>query len=211
MSLARAALTAFVGHVSTAVHPDVVEVAGGSARTPASVVVLPLALERISRSRRDGPLLDLELRAAVVCSGPRDLENAEALLVACERLPSCTVSVLDASDRRPVPSGLGFVVAIPVSVPLAEVVGPPVREPLRIRTTVGHLLRGTVVGADGRGVPGVRIRGHGSAGTAATDASGRFEVLASQDDVHRLTAELDGTSRTVTVDPRDVPVTIRWD
>ena len=211
MSVSRAALAALVDLVSATVAPDVVVSAGEHRELPAAVSVLPLALERVSRSRRDGPLLDLELRAAVVCSGPRDLENTEALLVALELRSTYTVSALDRALWPDVPPGLGCAVTVPVPVRLDEPTGPPVREPLQIRTTVGRRLSGTVVGADGKGVPGVRIRGHVFAGAATSDTAGRFEILASRDETQRLTAELNGTARTVTVAAGNAPVTIRWE
>ncbi|MFI7742502.1 carboxypeptidase-like regulatory domain-containing protein [Kocuria rhizosphaericola] len=211
MSVSRAALTALTDLVAATVAPDEVAVAGEPHDHPAAVSVVPLALDRVSRSRRDGPLLDLELRVALVCTGPRDLENTESLLVVLERRSACTVSALDRTTWPDVPHGLGCAVTVPLSVRLDEPAGPPVREPMKIRTTVGRRLSGTVVGADGRGVPGVQIRGHVSAGTATSDAKGRFEVLTSQEDSQRLTAELGGTARTVTVAARDAPVTIRWE
>lgn len=211
MSVSRTALGSFVDLVAATVAPDEVAPPGEQREPRAAVSVVPLALQRVSRSRRDGPLLDLELRVAVVCSGPRDLENTEALLVMLELRSAYTVSSLDRALWPELPPGLGFAASVPVSVRLDEPAGPPVREPLQIRTTVGRRLSGTVVGADGKGVPGVRIRGHVTAGTATSDTAGHFEVLASQDGTQRLTAELDGAARTVTVAAGNAPVTIRWE
>jgi len=62
----RSSLETIVNVVKDAAHPLKVDVrAGGAAPDDAEVSVIPVSMDRVGRSRRDGPILDLQLTVAV--------------------------------------------------------------------------------------------------------------------------------------------------
>jgi hypothetical protein len=218
MSLARAALTEFAAFVSAAVSPDAAtleeDTAGPDDPPPPSegpIRIRPVALDRTSRSQRDGPVLDLELTVAVSSSGRRGLENTEALLTALESVGRYRVAPLDRQGLPAVPAVFSFLVRIPVAIRLDIPAGPPVREPLQLRMGTGYLLQGTVLGRDGKPLAGARVRAHASARTSTTGTDGRFELLTTHDDTQHFTVEFDGAARRISASSRDVPLTLRWE
>lgn len=222
MSLARAALTEFAAFVSAAVSPDAAtleenleeDTAEPDDPSPPSegpVRIRPVALDRTSRSQRDGPVLDLELTVAVSSSGRRGLENTEALLTALEAAGRYRVAPLDRQGPPALPTVFSFLVRIPVAVRLDIPVGPPVREPLQLRMGTGRLLQGTLLDADGKPLAGARVRAHASARTASTGTDGGFELLTTHDDTQHFTVEFDGAARRISASSRDVPLTLRWE
>lgn len=144
MSSLRSSLELLVGLFAAAVGPDaVVLVTDDAEQTPGSpsasdapVQVRPLSVMRIGRSRRDGPVLDLELRVAVVCSGEYSIDNIESLLRALETTGNYTVGALDPFHGQVSETRLGFVTTVPVSLRLDEPRGPLVREPLVVKTVL---------------------------------------------------------------------------
>ncbi|MBB5641931.1 hypothetical protein [Cryobacterium roopkundense] len=213
MSVVRSSLSALVSVLAEAVAPDSVGVSdgGGPGSTDAvptdPVIVRVLTLERIGRSRRDGPVLDLELSAAVSCTGPRSLENAEQMLTAVENTSRYSVAPLtpEASSA----AGLGFLVRVPVTLRLTEPSGPAILEPVHVTTMVGRRLSGVVVGPDGRGIAGVSIRSRASSVSVASDTTGRFTLLSSLEAVQQFTVEFRGVTRLVTA-PVDPALVLTW-
>lgn len=218
MSVARAALTEFAAFVSAAVSPDAATLEEDAAEpddpSPPSeglIRIRPVALDRTSRSQRDGPVLDLELTVAVSSSGRRGLENTEALLTALESVGRYRVAPMDMQGPPAVPAVFSLLVRIPVAVRLDIPAGLPVREPLQVRMGTGRLLQGAVLGTDGKPLAGARVRAHASARTATTGMDGRFELLTTHDDTQHFTVEFDGASRRTSASSRDVPLTLRWE
>ena len=224
----RSSLTELIGILRSAVEPDQLELDDGTLKTddgPPSVpvTVRSTSLSRVGRSRRDGPVLDLELTVAVECRGPRQLDNIEKLLLAVERhskyttLPAGNANIgtsgaNDAQARNPVQTALlGFLVRVPVSVRLDEPSGPPVLEPLIARTVIGRRISGQLLDIHNQGIPNARIRAHSSATAVVSDAAGRFEVLASADELQHFAVAVRGTEREVTATTSTLPVTIRWE
>lgn len=87
------------------------------------VLIRPLSLRRIGRSRRVGSLLDLELEVAVETAGGDVLGLTERLLLAAEVTPHVRIDALP--DDAP---GFGFVVVLSASVAVTEPTGPLVTE-----------------------------------------------------------------------------------
>ncbi len=134
------------------------------------VLLTPLWLHRLGRSRRVGPLLDLELAVAVETGGNDVLALTERLLVAAESAPHLRIEPLPAD--RP---GFGFVVVLGASVEIIEPSGPPVREPVvQVHSLVA--VSGTVVGPDGTPLPDVDVRSSLTRQRTTTDATGRFTL-----------------------------------
>jgi hypothetical protein len=208
MSDVRTSLATLVDVLSSAVAPDSVGLQDGGPIPTDPVVVQVLTVERIGRSRRDGPVLDLELSAAVRCTGPRSLENVEQLLGAIESGAHYAVGPLAPSvgeDR------LGFLVRIPVTMRLPEPEGPPVREPVVVNALVGRHLYGVVVGPDGFGIAGASVRSLASSVEVQSDGKGRFEMLSTPDPVQEFSVGFRGATRQITVDADPLPVIIRWE
>ncbi|WP_051973396.1 hypothetical protein [Cryobacterium sp. MLB-32] len=206
MSVVRSSLSDLVAVLADAVVPDSVGVQhGGQPETEAAptdpVLVRVVALDRIGRSRRDGPVLDLELSAAVACTGEHTLDNLERMMVALENLSRYSVAPLTPELRAT--GAVGFLVRVPVNLRLTEPGGPPILEPLQVTTVIGRQLRGVVVGSDGHGLAGASIRARASAVAVASDRAGRFTLLSTSDPVQDFTVEYRGTTRLVTaaVDP----------
>ncbi len=219
MGVVRTSLTELVGLLNNAIAPEHVTLSDGSRSgsddpdDPSGTTIRPTALTRVGRSRRDGPVLDLELTARVDCRGPHQLDNLEKLLLAVEHHSQyATAPVPDQelaaeTDRE----ALGFLVRIPVSVRLDEPSGPPVREPLITRLVAGRTISGRLLDSHNNGIPHARIRVHSSANAVVSDDSGRFEVLASADELQHFAVAVRGTERQVTATTKTLPVTIRWE
>jgi hypothetical protein len=126
----RVFLDALLGILSTAVAPRKVALATeGAAESDAPIQVRALSVERVGRSRGEGPALDLRLVVRVLCGGPTAIDDIEALLVALETGPY-TVTPLDRAELAAGDLRLGFIASVPVSVALAETRGPRVEKPL---------------------------------------------------------------------------------
>ncbi|MEE2568865.1 carboxypeptidase-like regulatory domain-containing protein [Pseudarthrobacter sp. J64] len=231
MGVVRTSLTELVGLLNNAIAPDHVTLDDGSAGgttgrsgageslsgesddpdDPSGTTIRPTALTRVGRSRRDGPVLDLELTARIECRGPNQLDNLEKLLLAVEHHSQYATAPVPetpiGSDRET----LGFLVRIPVSVRLEEPSGPPVREPLITRLEAGRTISGRVLDSHNNGIPHARIRVHSSANAVVSDDSGRFEVLASADELQNFAVAVRGTERQLTATTRTLPVTLRWE
>ncbi|UVJ39183.1 hypothetical protein [Arthrobacter sp. CJ23] len=233
MGFVRSSLTELLGVLSDAVSPERVRFDDGSAGTSetgpadpapgtpepgtpeAPVTVHAVALNRVGRSRREGPVLDLELRVAVECHGPKQLDNMEKLLLAVER--NSQYSVVSSGEFQPgeyepnVRQGLGFLVRIPVALRFDEPSGPPVLEPLIATTVTARRLHGRLVDVHNKGIPDAYIRAHSSATAVVSDATGHFEVLASADEIQHFAVAVRGTEREVSASTSSLPVIIRWE
>jgi hypothetical protein len=134
------------------------------------VLVTPLSLTRVGRSRRADSLLDLELTVAVEAGGSDVLDLTERLLLAAEATPHARLEALP-PDR----TGFGFVIAVGVSIAVAEPTGPPVKERV---VTVQPLVAvtGTVVDSDGVALTGVEVRSSLTRQQTITDGAGRFAL-----------------------------------
>lgn len=219
MGHVHSSLSDLLGVLSNAVAPQHVRFDDGSptAVVPppdAPVTVRAVALNRVGRSRRDGPVLDLELRVAVECHGPDQLENMERLLLAVEL--HSHYSVVSSGEFRheeysdAIQQGLGFMVRVPVALPFEEPSDPPAREPDPGKASGGRRIRGRLVDAHNKGIPHAYIHAHSSATAVLSDATGHFEVLASADDLQHFAVAVDGTEREVSATTRSLPVIIRW-
>jgi len=131
MSAVRSTMNTLLELVADHIKPDRVAEAGDAESVAdAAVVVRPIGLERIGRSQRDGPVLDLQLAVLVVCLGRRALDNLEALIAAVETNGPYSISKM---RPEPLPTGpvqLGFELRVPVSLRLEAIRGPIVTEPL---------------------------------------------------------------------------------
>jgi len=213
MGVVRTSLTELVGLLNDAIRPDRIRLDDGAGEDPeeapdADVYLTPTALTRVGRSRRDGPILDLELTARVECRGPRQLDNLEKLLLAVERHSKYTTAPAAAEAPS---AGLSFLVRIPVSARVDEPSGPPVLEPLIAHTVAGRTISGRLLDSHNTGIPNARIRVHSSANAVVSDDSGRFEVLASADELQHFAVAVRGTERQLTATTSTLPVTIRWE
>jgi hypothetical protein len=145
--------------------------AGGHAPDPRpDVLVTPVGLTRVGRSRRAGALLDVELSVAVEAGGSDVLDLTERLLLAAEAAPHTRIDPLP--PERP---GFGFVVVLAASLTVPEPTGPPVREVV-VEVEPLVAVTGTVVDPDGAAVPGVAVRSSLLGRQAVTDAAGRFTL-----------------------------------
>lgn len=138
--------------------------------TRPDVLVTPLSLNRVGRSRRAGALLDLELAVAVEVGGPDVLGLTERLLAVAERTSHARVEPLPAD--RP---GFGFVITLPVSVTVTEPSGPPVSQVV-VESLPLVAVTGTVVDAGGVAQPGVEVQSNPAHLQTTTDAAGRFAL-----------------------------------
>lgn len=217
VGVVQASLTDLVGVLSAAVSPGLVHLEddGGPSPEEAAVTVRSVALNRVGRSRRNGPLLDLELRVAVEARGMERLGNMERLLLAVER--HSQYSVVSAGEFEPgeytasIRDGLGFLVRVPVSLAFDEPAGPPVLEPLIANTTVARRIHGRLVDIHNKGIPNAYIRAHSSATAVVSDATGHFEVLASADELQHFAVAVRGKEREMSASTSSLPVTIRWE
>ncbi|MCA0308964.1 MAG: carboxypeptidase-like regulatory domain-containing protein [Actinobacteria bacterium] len=135
-----------------------------------AVLVTPLSLDRVGRSRRAGALLDLELRVAVETSGDDVLGLTEALLLAAESVTHTRLESLP--QDRP---GFGFLIGLPVSVAVPEPTAPPV-EQVVVDLQPLVALTGTVVDPDGAAVPGAEVSSGLTRQRVTTDAAGAFSL-----------------------------------
>lgn len=176
MRAARVALNDLVDVLALAVEPRQVGVDDGS--TPVkddAVRVRALSLDRVGRSLRDGPVLDLVMVASVQCGGSGALDATELMLEALERRPQMAVEPL---PRDLMAAGLvGFLANVPVAVPLPEESGPIVREPLEAILRSVRAQSGRLLDRHGRVVEGAVVRGLDIGSTATTDRQGRFRLL----------------------------------
>jgi hypothetical protein len=134
------------------------------------VLLTPLSLTRVGRSRRVGSLLDLELSVAVEASGDDVLDLAERLMLAAETAPHARLDPLPAD--RP---GFGFVMAVGVSVDVTEPTGPQVQV---VEVDVEPLIAitGVVVDPDGAALAAVDVHSSLTRQQTTTDATGRFAL-----------------------------------
>ena len=135
------------------------------------VLVTPLSLHRVGRSRRVGSLLDLELAVAVEASGGDVLALTERLLLAAESTPHVRIDPLPDGAR-----GFGFVVVLGVSVEITEPSGPPVTETV-VDVHPLAAVTGTVLNPDGSALAGAEVRSSLTRQQTATDVTGRFSLL----------------------------------
>ncbi|MBB6405299.1 hypothetical protein [Arthrobacter sp. AZCC_0090] len=220
VGVVRSSLTELLGILSDAVSPERVRFDDGSEpltgqSSAAPVTVHAVAMNRVGRSRREGPLLDLELKVAVECHGPRQLDNMEKLLLAVEHHNQ--YSVVSSGEFQPdeydagIRQGLGFLVRIPVGIRFDELSGPPVTEPLVATTTVARRIHGRLVDVHNKGIPDAYIRPHSSATAVVSDPTGHFEVLASADELQHFVVAVRGTEREVSANTSSLPVIIQWE
>ncbi|GAA4054083.1 hypothetical protein GCM10023063_48270 [Arthrobacter methylotrophus] len=213
-------MTELLGILSDAVSPERVRFDDGSEPlasqpTDAPVTVHTVAMNRVGRSRREGPLLDLELKVAVECHGPTQLDNMEKLLLAVEHHNQ--YSVVSSGEFQPdeydagIRQGLGFLVRIPVGIRFEEPSDPPAAKPLVATTTVSRRIHGRLVDVHNKGIPDAYIRAHSSATAVVSDPTGHFEVLASADDLQHFVVAVRGTEREVPANTSSLPVIIRWE
>lgn len=135
------------------------------------VLVTPLSLRRIGRSRRVGSLLDLELAVAVQAAGGDVLGLTERLLLAAEATPHVRIDPLPDDT-----GGFGFVVVLGASVAITEPTGPPVTETV-VEVHPLAAVTGTVVNPDGTALAGAEVRSSLTRQQTATDLAGRFSLL----------------------------------
>lgn len=218
MGHVRSSLSDLLGVLSDAVAPQHVRFDDGSptAVVPppdAPVTVRAVSLNRVGRSRREGPVLDLELRVAVECHGPEQLDNMEQLLMAVEL--HSQYSVVSNGEFRPeeysgtLQQGLGFLVRVPVSLRFEEPSDLPA-QPVTDPQGAGRRIRGRLVDGHNKGIPDAYIHAHSSATAAVSDATGHFEVLASPDELQHFAVAVNGTEREVSASTKKLPVIIRW-
>ena len=155
MHTARSALETLLATITEALTPAVVGLAGHATDgDDAEVVLTPVALRRVGRSRRDGALLDLELTVAVTTLGPDAIDHLEQLLVLAETR-GLTVWA------PPAPPVLGLTLALPVTVSIDEPTGP------RVDTVVVDVRPSASRG----GSPGVPVGVTNGASTHAVETS----------------------------------------
>ncbi|MFH5878898.1 hypothetical protein [Arthrobacter sp. NA-172] len=220
VGVVRSSLTELLGILSDAVLPERVRFDDNSEpptdpSTHAAVTVHAVAVNRVGRSRRDVPLLDLELKVAVECHGPTQLDNMEKLLLAVEH--NSQYSVVSSGEFEPdeydagIRQGLGFLIRIPVGIRLEEPSDPHATEPPIATTTVPRRIHGRLVDVHNKGIPDAYIRAHSSATAVVSDPTGHFEVLASADEVQHFVVAVRGTEREVPANTSSLPVIIRWE
>ena len=157
MPAARSALETLLDTIRQALAPVAVGLAGQAGDTDqddAEVLLTPVALRRVGRSRRAGALLDLELTVAVTAQGPDAIDHLERLLVLAETRGLAVASA-------PEPPVLGLNLALPVTVSIDEPTGP------RVETVVVDVL--PTVTRDGP--PGVPVGAASGASAYAIETS----------------------------------------
>ncbi len=196
MSASGTALASLVQQLATAVAPEPVVVDDGRLDHPAEAdtVVRPLALTRVGRSRRDGPVLDLLLFVEVSTRGPRALDLLERHLLTLERTGAQVVpdgwgdaravdQTLGAgtgggvATAGPRSAGLRIVVGVPVVLPLDEPQPPLVTHLPVVRVTAVSVVEGILLDVDGRCIKGALVRSSQTGATSVSDRHGRFRVL----------------------------------
>lgn len=185
MSVSQRAFDALSDHLRKA--------AGSEVGPDGPIRLRPAGLARTGRSRRQGSLLDLELTVLVSVTGDEPLPALEALLIAAESHPHSCIGPLPTTEP-----GLGFSIVVPVSVPIEEPTGPPVTD-VRVEVHPLLTLTGEVLDASGHGVPGSEVSAAATRQRSLTDATGRFQLLATGGPT-TLTAAKDGRSATLTVE-----------
>ncbi|MEZ2390540.1 hypothetical protein AB6813_13510 [bacterium RCC_150] len=221
MGVVRTSLTELLGILADAVSPERVRFDDGSeaptsqSTGDAPITVHAVAVHRVGRSRREGPLLELELKVAVECHGPTQLDNMEKLLLAVEHNSQYSVvsngeiqqDEYDSSIR----DGLGFLVRVPVALRFDEPVGPLMTEPLVASPTSGRRIHGRLVDVHNKGIPDAYIRPHSAAAAVVSDPTGHFEVLASTDELQHFVVAVRGAEREVSANTSSLPIIIRWE
>jgi hypothetical protein len=102
-------------------RPVVRPVAPADGDAAAPVMVRVLSLDRVGRSQRRGPLLDLSMLVEVTTSGPHSLEYAEQLFVAVERSPwPVSTRPIPAAPDSDAAGHLGFWIQLTFSVPVPQ-------------------------------------------------------------------------------------------
>lgn len=169
VSATQLVLDALVRNLAEAIRPAVVMPAGPGA-ADADVVVTPVALSRVGRSRRGGALLDLELTVSLVATGAEALSHLERLLVVAEQSPQMVAG-------PPLePPALGFTLVLGVSVPIEEPTGPLVTTPV-VELHPLTVLAGRVVTAAGQGAGGVAVSSSRTRQSVRTDPVGHFQLV----------------------------------
>lgn len=220
MGIVRSSLTELLATLSDAVSPESVRFDDGleSDDEPppdASVTVRAVAVNRLGRSRRAGAVLDLELKVAVECRGPMQLDIMEQLLMALEH--NSQYSIVSKGEFEPgeyqatIRGGIGFLLRVPVALRFDEPSAPPVLEPLIATTNVARRIHGRLVDVHNKGIPDAYIRPHSSAIAVVSDATGHFEVLASADEIQHFAVAVRGTEREVSASTSSLPVILRWE
>lgn len=220
MGIVRSALTELLGILSNAVSPEPVRFDDGSqsddnSSPDAPVTVRAVAVNRVGRSRRADAVLDLELKVAVECHGLKQLDVMEQLLMALEH--NSQYSIVSKGEFEPgeyqasIRRGMGFLVRVPVALRFDEPAGPPVLEPLVATTNVPRRIHGRLVDVHNKGIPNAYIRAHSSATAVLSDATGHFEVLASDDEIQHFAVAVRGTEREVSASTGSLPVILRWE
>ncbi|WP_024818292.1 hypothetical protein [Arthrobacter sp. 31Y] len=218
MGHVQSSLSDLLGVLSDAVAPQHVRFDDGSptAVVPppdAPVTVRAVTLSRVGRSRHEGPALDLELRVAVECHGPGQLDTMEQLLLAVER--HSQYSVVSNGEFRPeeyagaIGQGMGFLVRIPVSLRFEEP-SDPLAQAAVGTAAAERRIRGRLVDGHNKGISDAYIHAHSSATAVVSDATGHFEVLASADEVQHFAVAVDGTEREISASTKSLPLVIRW-
>lgn len=203
MSATQQALDALVSALSAAADGGTVTVIRPGGEPPSErpdVLITPLSLTRLGRSRRADSLLDLELTVAVEAGGDDILDLAERLLLAAEATPHARLDPLP-PDR----TGFGFVIAVGVSVVVVEPTGPPVRERV-VHVQPLLAVTGTVVDPDGVGLNGVAVRSSLTRQQTTTDAAGRFALAGL---VQPTTLTISRGARRATLDVPADPIGLR--
>lgn len=220
VGIVRSSLTELLGLLSDAAAPERVRFDDGSvddseSEPDAPITVHAIGLDRVGRSRRAGPVLDLELRVAVECHGPTQLDNLEKLLLAVEL--SSDYSVVSKGEfqageyQSAIRRGIGFVVRVPIPLRFDEDAGPKVLEPLIATTEVARRIQGRLVDIHNKGIAGAYVRAHSSATSVISDATGHFEVLASDDEIQHFAIAVRGKEREISASTSSLPVIIRWE
>lgn len=200
-SVTQQAFDALVSLLGQAAGDATIATAGsGEPSERPDVLVTPISLARLGRSRRLGALLDLELAVAVEVTGPDVLGLTERLLLAVEAAPHSRIEPLPST--RP---GFGFVIVLAASVAIDEPTGPPVRERV-VEVNSLAAITGTVVGPDGAALPDVEVRSSLTRQRTTTDAAGRFSL---QGVPHPTTLTVSRGPRRATLDVPDEPTGLR--
>lgn len=108
MPAARSALENLLDTIRQALAPVAVGLAGQAGDTDqddAEVLLTPVSLRRVGRSRRAGALLDLELTVAVTAQGPDAIDHLERLLVLAETRGLTVASAPEPPDFTHVAAG----------------------------------------------------------------------------------------------------------
>lgn len=161
--------------IAEVVRPSPVSITAPSSSNEPSedspVTLTPLALRRVGRSHRSGPLLDLRLAVAVDLAGPDALDSLERVLVWAETTGTVVEEPEPGRGR-----GLGLVLLVPVSVPLGEPTAPLVTTRV-VRLLPSGALEGSVLTAGGTAARDVTVSSSLTRQVVRTDTAGRFRLV----------------------------------